>query len=291
MKLVRVGPPGGERPGVLVADDHYLDVSDRFADYDTAFFANDGLSELRALVRRRLDGGAERAAVQPLTGRRLGPPIARPHQILCVGLNYAEHARESSAETPAEPIIFNKAPNCISGPCDDIVTPRGGDKLDYEVELGVVIGSRARYLPDDAAAAKAIAGFVAVNDVSERAFQLERHGQWVKGKSCESFNPCGPYLVTPDELGDEQDLELWLTVNGDTRQSSSTRHMVFDVVTIIRYLTQFMVLEPGDLINTGTPAGVALGATEDKYLRVGDVVELGITGLGRQRNQVVAGKE
>lgn len=287
MKLVRIGPPGGERPGVMVAADHYIDVSDGFSDYDSAFFAADGLRELRELVRRRLESGAG----EPLDGRRLGPPIARPHQILCVGLNYTEHAREAGAEAGAEPVIFNKAPNCINGPYDDIVKPRGADKLDYEVELGVVIGSRARYLPDDAAAVKAIAGFVAVNDVSERAFQLERQGQWVKGKSCETFNPCGPYLVTPDELGDEQNLELWLTVNGDRRQSSSTRHMVFDVVTIIHYLSQFMVLEPGDLVNTGTPAGVALGCAEDKYLRAGDVVELGVTGLGMQRNQIVAWKE
>lgn len=287
MKLVRVGEPGAEKPAVAVSDDHYVDVSDRVTDYDAAFFAADGHRELRALVRRRLDSGT----VEPLAGRRLGPPIARPHQILCVGLNYAEHAAESNAAVASEPVIFNKAPNCISGPNDDIIRPRGAEKLDYEVELGVVIGTRARYLPDDAAAAAVIGGFVAVNDVSERAFQLERSGQWVKGKSCESFNPCGPYLVTPDEIADPQDLELWLTVNGEKRQASSTRHMVFNVVAIIRHLSQFMVLEPGDLINTGTPSGVALGCEERGYLRAGDVVELGITGLGTQRNQIVDWKE
>lgn len=287
MKLVRVGEPGAEKPAVAVSEEHYVDVSDRITDYDSAFFASDGHRELGALVRQRIDSGA----VEPLTGRRLGPPIARPHQILCVGMNYAEHALESGAAVAAEPVIFNKAPNCISGPHDDIIRPRGSEKLDYEVELGVVIGTRARYLSDDEAAAAAIGGYLAVNDVSERAFQLERCGQWVKGKSCESFNPCGPYLVTPDEIGDPQDLQLWLTVNGEKRQASSTRHMVFGVVEIIRYLSHFMVLEPGDLINTGTPSGVALGCEERGYLRDGDVVELGITGLGTQRNQVVERKE
>ncbi|MCV7383447.1 fumarylacetoacetate hydrolase family protein [Mycolicibacter longobardus] len=287
MKLVRVGEPGAEKPAVAVSEEHYVDVSDRITDYDSAFFASDGHRELGALVRQRIDSGA----VEPLAGRRLGPPIARPHQILCIGMNYAEHALESGAAVAAEPVIFNKAPNCISGPHDDIIRPRGSEKLDYEVELGVVIGTRARYLSDDEAAAAAIGGYLAVNDVSERAFQLERCGQWVKGKSCESFNPCGPYLVTPDEIGDPQDLQLWLTVNGEKRQASSTRHMVFGVVEIIRYLSHFMVLEPGDLINTGTPSGVALGCEERGYLRDGDVVELGITGLGTQRNQVVERKE
>lgn len=287
MKLVRVGEPGAEKPAVAVSEEHYVDVSDRITDYDSAFFAADGHRELGVLVRQRVDSGT----VEPLAGRRLGPPIARPHQILCIGMNYAEHALESGAAVAAEPVIFNKAPNCISGPHDDIIRPRGSEKLDYEVELGVVIGTRARYLPDDEAAAAAIGGYLAVNDVSERAFQLERCGQWVKGKSCESFNPCGPYLVTPDEIGDPQDLQLWLTVNGEKRQASSTRHMVFGVVEIIRYLSQFMVLEPGDLINTGTPSGVALGCEDRGYLRVGDVVELGITGLGTQRNRIVERKE
>ncbi|MCT7657843.1 fumarylacetoacetate hydrolase family protein [Mycobacterium deserti] len=280
MRLVRVGPAGEERPGVLVGDDSYVDVSDRFTDYDGEFFAGGGLSELARTL-------SDYDRSQPLDGIRIGPPIARPHQILCVGLNYAEHAAESGSTVTTEPVIFTKAPNSMSGPFDPVVSPVGGTKLDYEVELGVVIGVRSSHLRDDASAAAAIAGFVAVNDVSERAFQLEREGQWVKGKSCPTFNPCGPVLATPDEVGDWQDLELWLTVNGEKRQSSSTRFMVHDVIAIVRYLSQFMVLEPGDLINTGTPAGVALGRADGSYLNRGDVIELGITGLGTQRTVVV----
>jgi 2-keto-4-pentenoate hydratase/2-oxohepta-3-ene-1,7-dioic acid hydratase in catechol pathway len=287
MRLLRLGPAGAERPGVLVTDSDYVDVSDRFGDFDGAFFAADRWTELADLVAQRVDAGMSR----PIGDTRIGSPIARPHQILCVGLNYAEHAAESGAAVADEPVIFTKAPNSMCGPNDPIVKPLGGDKLDYEVELGVVIGARARYLPDDDAAAAVIAGFVLVNDVSERAFQLERDGQWVKGKSCEHFNPCGPVLVTRDEVGDWSDLELWLTVNNEERQRSSTRHMVFGVLTLVRYLSQFMVLEPGDLLNTGTPSGVALGCPDYGYLQAGDVVELGITGLGTQRSVVVEAKE
>lgn len=279
MRLVRVGEPGDEKPGVLVDEGHYVDVSARFPDYDLNFFATGGLSELRDAI----DGRARLS----IEGVRLGSPIARPHQILCVGLNYAEHAKESGADVATEPVIFTKAPNSISGPYDPVITPRGSTKLDYEVELGVVIGARSAYLHDNSDSAAAIAGFVLVNDVSERAFQLEREGQWIKGKSCQTFNPCGPVLVTTDEVGDWQDLELWLTVNGEKRQSASTSSMVHDVLTIVRYLSQFMVLEPGDLINTGTPAGVALGRGDDNYLKRGDVMELGITGLGTQRTTVI----
>jgi len=282
MKLVRIGKLGAERPGVLVDDDHYVDVSDRVPDYDAAFFASNGLARLPDLIEGR--------AAHPLADVRIGAPIARPHQIICVGLNYVAHADESAAAVPTEPVIFTKAPNCMSGPNDPIVAPPGSSKLDYEVELGVVIGARSRYLADDASAFAAIAGFVAVNDVSERSFQLERQGQWVKGKSCETFNPCGPVFVSRDEI-DWQEADLWLTVNGEKRQASSTKHMVFDVVTIVRYLSQFMVLEPGDLINTGTPEGVALGRADQAYLRAGDVVELGITGLGTQRTVIVDYKE
>jgi 2,4-diketo-3-deoxy-L-fuconate hydrolase len=281
MRLVRTGEIGNEKPGVMTDDDHYVDVSDYVRDYDSEFFAG-GVRQLESTVAERVRAGS----VHDLTGVRVGPPIARPHQILCVGLNYRAHAAESGMQTTDEPIIFTKAPNSLSGPFDPVKMPVGGEKLDYEVELGVVIGSRCQYLPDHASAAQAIAGFVLVNDVSERAFQLERSGQWLKGKSCETFNPCGPVLVSPDELGSWDDLELWLDVNGSRRQTGSTSWMIFDVLTIIHHLSQFMVLEPGDLINTGTPPGVASGMRPPVYLEVGDLLELGITGLGKQRYEI-----
>jgi 2-keto-4-pentenoate hydratase/2-oxohepta-3-ene-1,7-dioic acid hydratase in catechol pathway len=205
--------------------------------------------------------------------------------VVCIGLNYADHATESGSDMPAEPVVFFKAPNTVVGPNDDVLLPVGGDKTDWEIELGVVIGSEARYLPNADAAAKVIAGYTISNDVSERAFQLERGGQWVKGKSCETFNPLGPWLVTPDEIADPQSLDLWLTVNGESVQNSTTANMIFGVDYLVWYLSQFMVLEPGDLINTGTPAGVGLGLHPPRYLRPGDVMELGITRLGRQRQQ------
>jgi 2-keto-4-pentenoate hydratase/2-oxohepta-3-ene-1,7-dioic acid hydratase in catechol pathway len=281
MRLVRVGDPGAERAGVLVDESRYLDVHDEFGDFNPAFFGANGLERLRARL-------ADPAGLTPLPldGQRLGPPIARPNQIVCVGLNYAEHAEESGEKPPGEPVIFTKASNSLSGPYDPVYLPPGGSKLDYEVELGVVIGRTCRYLPDSAAAMDAIAGYVAVNDISERAFQLERSGQWFIGKSAETFNPCGPYLVTPDEIADVDKLELCLTVNGAVRQSDKTSRMIFGIGRVIHYISQFTVLEPGDLVNTGTPSGVGLGMDPPGYLQVGDELTLTITGLGTQRYRI-----
>ncbi len=275
---MRVGPVGGERPAVRVEDESYVDVSDIVRDFDGAFFER-GVETLADAVARRSASGQ----TQPLTGQRIGPPIVRPHQILCIGLNYRDHAAESGMPVPDEPIVFTKAPNTLVGPNDDVHIPRNSTKTDWEVELGVVIGRRCRYLPDEDAAREAIAGYVVVNDVSEREFQLERGGQWVKGKSAETFNPCGPYVVTPDQIPDVGALDMWLDVNGVRRQRGSTRTMLFAPAYLVYYLSQFMVIEPGDLINTGTPPGVGMGQDPPTYLRPGDVVALGIDGLGTQR--------
>ncbi|MFF0868870.1 fumarylacetoacetate hydrolase family protein [Nonomuraea sp. NPDC050227] len=283
MRLMRIGAAGAERPVVAIDDETYIDVSDVVADFDGSFFAA-GLDGLAATVADRVAAGAARR----FAGERVGAPIARPHQILCVGLNYADHAAESGQEPPAEPIVFTKAPNTLVGPDDDVHIPRGSSATDWEVELGVVIGARAHYLESDEEARAAIAGYVLVNDVSERDFQLRHGGQWVKGKSAPTFNPCGPWLVTPDELGEVSGLGMWLDVNGRRRQTGSTAHMLFDPVFVVRYLSRFMALEPGDLINTGTPAGVGMGFDPPVYLRPGDRMELGIDGLGRQRQSVVA---
>jgi 2,4-diketo-3-deoxy-L-fuconate hydrolase len=284
MRFARIGQPGQEVPVAMVTDDTFVDISDLTGVIDGAFLATVRAPVVADTIVDRVRTGR----VELLGDRRLGSPIARPHQVLCIGLNYADHAEESGMAIPEEPIVFNKAPNTVVGPFDDVVVPRGSLKTDWEVELGIVIGSRARYLssPEDAWAH--IAGFMLVNDVSERAFQLERGGQWVKGKSCETFNPCGPWLVTPDEIPDVHDLGMWLDVNGQRRQTGSTRTMIFNVPHVVWYLSQFMVLEPGDLINTGTPPGVGLGMTPPTYLAVGDVMELGIDGLGTQRQRLVA---
>jgi len=277
MKLIRVGERGKERPAVLLPDGRALDVSSRVRDFDGEFFENGGVDRLRALS----DPGLPRV---DLSATRLGPPIARPWKAIGIGLNYADHARESGSPIPREPVIFMKASNSVSGPDDDILLPRGGDKTDWEVELGVVLGRTARYLPDEAAAAACIAGYCVAGDISERGFQLERGGQWDKGKSCETFCPLGPWLVTPDEIADPQDLDLLLEVNGRRMQSGNTRTMIFSVRHLIWYLSQMMVLEPGDVLLTGTPPGVGLGMKPPRYLREGDVVELEIRGLGRQRH-------
>ncbi len=279
MRLLRLGPPGEERPAVLLADGTVLDAGPFTADYGPSFFAGSGLDELRAAV----DGDPRRLGVLDPTPARIGPPIARPPKVVCIGLNYADHAREQGDPLPAEPVVFMKAPYTVVGPNDDVLVPRGSVKTDYEVELGVVIGRTARYLGGPGEALGHVAGYCVSNDVSEREFQLERGGQWDKGKSCESFNPLGPWLVTPDEVGDPQQLGLTTVVNGETRQDGSTKDMVFGVGHLIWYLSQFMVLEPGDLVNTGTPAGVGLGMDPPGYLCAGDVVELEVTGLGRQR--------
>ncbi len=281
MQLMRIGPYGSERPVVRLDEDTYLDVSDVVRDFDEPFFASGGIDWLRTLVAGH---GGQR---QPFRDERIGAPIARPHQILCIGLNYSDHAAETGQAVPDEPILFTKSPNTLIGPNDDVRIPRGGTKTDWEVELGIVIGRRASYLEDDQAARDAIAGFVLVNDVSERAFQLEHAGQWSKGKSAETFNPAGPWLATPEEIEDVLALGMWLDVNGVRRQTGSTATMVFDPWFIVRYLSQFMVLQPGDLINTGTPPGVGMGFKPPVWLQPGDVMELGIDGLGTQRQQVI----
>jgi 2,4-diketo-3-deoxy-L-fuconate hydrolase len=283
MKLMRIGDYGAEKPAVYVTDT-YVDVSDIVDDYNEAFFAHDGIERLRPIVAERL----ERGLVRQLDGLRIGAPIARPHQILCIGLNYSDHAAETGQAVPDEPILFTKSPNTLIGPNDSVRIPRGSTKPDWEVELGIVIGKRTSYLDSPTDARDAVAGWLVVNDVSERAFQLERNGQWAKGKSAETFNPAGPWLVTADEVEDVLALGMWLDVNGIRRQDGSTSTMIFDPYVIVHYLSQFLVLEPGDLINTGTPPGVGMGFNPPIWLQPGDVMELGIDGLGRQRQEVLA---
>lgn len=279
MQLMRIGAPGAEKPVVRVDDTHYIDVSDVTADFNEKFFAAGG----PALLAERV----ARGDVREFAGERIGAPIARPHQILCIGLNYSDHAAETGQAVPGEPILFTKSPNTLVGPYDDVRIPRGSTKTDWEVELGVVIGRRTSYLDSAEEAKDAIAGYCVVNDVSERAFQMERGGQWSKGKSAETFNPAGPWLVTPDEIPDVTDLGMWLNVNGVRRQTGTTKTMIFDPYVIVHHLSQFMVLEPGDLINTGTPPGVGMGHDPQIWLRPGDVMELGIDRLGSQRQRVV----
>jgi 2,4-didehydro-3-deoxy-L-rhamnonate hydrolase len=281
--LMRIGPSGSERPVVRIDDTQYVDVADVVNDFDEAFFGSDGLTSLRDIASERVASGQ----LQQFAGERIGAPIARAHQILCIGLNYSDHAAETGQPVPSEPILFNKSPNTLVGPYDDVRIPRGSTKLDWEVELGVVIGRRTSYLDSVDDAHDAIAGFLVVNDVSERAFQTERGGQWTKGKSAETFNPAGPWLVTPDEIDDVRNLAMWLDVNGLRRQNGSTSTMIFDPYFVVHYLSQFLVLEPGDLINTGTPPGVGMGFDPPIWLQAGDVMELGIEGLGQQRQTVI----
>lgn len=278
MKLVRFGQLGKEKPGVLLASGQRKDCSAFERDFDHAFFAGGGLSRLRKLVEER---GDELPDVDP--NERWGACVARPYKVVCVGLNYRDHAAESGMEPPKEPVLFMKATNTVVGPYDDVLIPRGSTKTDWEVELGVVIGKDARYLPSRDAAFEYIAGYCISHDVSEREFQLERSGQWTKGKSCDTFNPIGPFLATPDEIGDVGNLELTLSVNGERRQTGNTKTMIFDVLFLVHYISQFMTLEAGDLITTGTPPGVGMGMKPPRYLKAGDVVELTITGLGTQR--------
>lgn len=281
MKLIRFGDPGRERPGVLLPDGTRVDVSAAVRDYDEAFLGGSGTRDLE----RWLATNAKSAPrVAPTT--RLGPPIARPSKILCIGLNYADHAKETGAAIPTEPVLFAKATTALSGPNDPVKIPRGGTKVDYEVELAVVIGTTARYVPVERAL-EHVAGFALHNDYSERAFQLERGGQWVKGKSCDTFAPLGPFLATTDEIQDFRNLRLWLTVNGQKRQDSSTNQMVFDVPQLVSYCSQFMTLLPGDVISTGTPPGVGLGFNPPVYLNEGDVVACGIDGLGSAEQRIV----
>lgn len=284
MKLGRIGPVGAEVPVVVTEEGRAWDVTDFTADYDADFWGANGVARLRDSVT-----SADYTFKElEIDGRRIGAPIPRPGKVICIGLNYSDHAAESGMDVPAEPILFFKAPNTVVGPYDDVIIPRKSSKTDWEVELGVVIGATCRYLSGPDQAADKIAGYVVSNDVSEREFQLERGGQWVKGKSCETFNPCGPWLVTTDEVADPANLNLWLDVNGERMQSGSTSTMIFSPLFLVHYLSQFMVLEPGDLINTGTPPGVGLGATPPTYLTPGDVMELGIAGLGQQLQTCVS---
>ncbi len=283
MKLLRVGPAGAERPALLDESGVLRDLSAVVGDIDGALLG-DGAALGR--VREAAGSAGELPALEP-AGLRIGPPVAGIGKVVCVGLNYHDHARETGGAVPEEPILFMKAPDTVVGAYDDVLVPRGSRKTDWEVELAVVIGRTARYLSSDEEASAAVAGYAVSHDVSERAFQLERGGQWDKGKNCETFNPLGPWLVTSDEVADPQALGLRLWVNGELKQDGTTAEQIFPVAEVVRYLSQFMTLRPGDVINTGTPAGVAMGAPEPKpYLRAGDVVELEIDGLGRQRQEL-----
>lgn len=283
MKLIRFGKPGAERPGVMLGDGTRVDASAAARDYDEAFFGDGGLDRLRAWM----SSDAARAP-RVDAAERLGSPIARPSKIVCIGLNFHDHAAESGMAAPAEPVIFFKATTALCGPDDPVMIPRNGTKLDWEVELAIVIGRTAKYVSREAAL-DYVAGYALHNDYSERSFQLERGGQWVKGKSADTFAPLGPFLVTRDELTEPGRLGMWLTVNGERRQQSSTANMIFDVPTLVSYVSEFMTLLPGDIISTGTPAGVGLGMRPTpQYLKPGDEVELGIDGLGRSKQKVIA---
>ena len=282
MKLIRSGEPGREVPGLLLEDGTRLDVSSFVPDYDEGFFSDGGLSELKAWLKQNL-ASAPRVA----HSIRLGSPICRPSKIVCIGLNFRDHARESKMEIPKEPVIFFKATTSLVGPNDDLIMPKGAQKVDWEVELAVVIGKRGSYIALEDAL-EYVAGYALHNDYSERVFQLERGGQWVKGKSADTFAPLGPFLATCDEIPDTKNLGMWLKVNGAFRQRSSTSEMIFDVPTLVSYVSQFMTLLPGDIISAGTPAGVGLGMSPPQYLKPGDVVELGIDQLGESRQSVVA---
>jgi 2,4-didehydro-3-deoxy-L-rhamnonate hydrolase len=282
MKLLRCGEAGRERPCVQLLDGRRIDASGFGEDYDEAFFGSEGIARLARWLALNVERAPEVG-----DGVRLGPPLRRPSKIVCVGLNYRDHAKESGMAVPSEPVIFFKATSAIVGPNDDLIIPKGSTKTDWEVELAVVIGKRASYVSEQEASAH-LAGYVLHNDYSERAFQLERGGQWVKGKSCDTFAPLGPYIVTPDEIDDVNALDMWLTVNGETKQKGSTRDLVFGVPTLVSYISQFMTLLPGDVISTGTPAGVAMGHTPVRFLQDGDVVALGISGLGESRQHVRA---
>lgn len=281
MKLIRYGDPGREKIGVQIAGTNY-DVSALGGDYNEEFFENDGLARLDEFVKAN-DG----KLIEVPAGTRLGSPIARPSKILCIGLNYRDHAAETGAKIPEEPIIFMKSTTSLVGPYDDIVIPKHSTKTDWEVEFGVVISKTASYVSEDEAF-DYVAGYVLHNDVSEREFQLERGGTWDKGKGCDTFAPMGPYLTTPDEIEDINNTRLWLNVNGETVQDGNTRDLIFGVSHIISYVSQFMTLLPGDVISTGTPAGVGLGFNPPVFLKPGDVVELGADGLGTSRQVVKA---
>lgn len=279
MKLIRFGKEGQEKPGIQLEGKNY-DLSAFIKDYDESFFEQNGLQKLAGIVNEEK---------LPLVedGQRIGSPIARPSKILCIGLNYAKHAKETGAAIPTEPILFMKSTSSLTGPFDNIIIPKNSEKTDWEVELGVVIGKKASYV-SEAEAMDYVAGYVLHNDVSERAFQLERGGTWDKGKGCDSFAPLGPWLVTKDEIPNPHKLRLWLTLNGKMMQDSNTDDLIFNIPQLISYSSQFMTLLPGDVISTGTPAGVGLGFSPNIYLKPGDVVELGIDGLGSSKQTTIA---
>ncbi|MEU9860435.1 fumarylacetoacetate hydrolase family protein [Streptomyces sp. NPDC047971] len=282
MKLLRVGPAGAERPALLDQDGTLRDLSALVDDVDGSL-----LADASALDRIRAAVGAGVLPALDATGLRIGPPVGRIGKVVCIGLNYHGHAAETGAATPAEPVVFLKSADTVVGPDDTVLVPRRSTKTDWEVELAIVIGRTARYLETDEEALAHVAGYAVAHDVSEREFQIERGGTWDKGKNCETFNPLGPWLVTVDEVPDPQALSLKLWVNGELKQDGHTSDQIFGVAEVVRYVSQFMTLYPGDIINTGTPAGVAMGQTEPKpYLRAGDVVELEIEGLGRQRQEL-----
>ena len=281
MKLIRFGEKDNEKPGVLYQGKR-LDCSEEFRDWDRDFFKNNGLKRLEKYLE---SNAAQLKEVSDSTRR--AACIGRPGMIMCIGLNYSEHAADSNMAIPEEPIIFGKATNTLSGPYDVVSIPKNSTKTDYEVELGVVLNKDVLYLKNEAEAAEAIAGYCVINDLSERTFQLEKGGQWIKGKSCPGFSPVGPFLATPDELGDLNDLKMTLSVNGELRQNGSTSFMIFRPAFIVYYLSQFMLLEAGDLISTGTPAGVGIGLNPPSYLAKGDLVELSIEGLGTQKQKMI----
>ncbi len=282
MKLIRFGKQGEEKPGILLDNEERIDVSSFVKDYDEEFFTTGGLINLKDWLSHN-----EATAPRLDDSVRLGSPIARPSKIICIGLNFKDHAAESGFDAPEEPVIFGKATSAISGPYDNIIIPRGSEQTDWEVELAVVIGKKASYVDQDQAL-DYVAGYVLHNDVSERTFQKDRGGQWIKGKSADTFAPLGPFMATTDEIENINDMRMWLNVNGDNMQEGNTSNLIFGVDHIISYLSQFMSLLPGDVISTGTPAGVGMGMDPEVYLKPGDVVELGIDGLGSSKQNVVA---
>jgi len=284
MKLIRFGTIGQEKPGVQLANGMNLDVTAFGEDYDENFFGTEGVKRLKNWL-------AKNESNCPIVkdDMRLGTPMVRPSKIVCVGLNYAQHAAESGMDVPKEPVLFFKATSALVGPNDDLIIPKGSEKTDWEVELAVVIGKKASYV-EEADALDHVAGYVLHNDYSERAFQLEMSGQWVKGKSCDTFAPVGPFIATRDEIKDPNNLNLWLKLNGEMMQNSNTSDFIFNIQQVVSHISQFMTLLPGDIISTGTPFGVGLGLTPPTYLKPGDLVELGIEGLGTSKQKVKAYK-
>ena len=282
MKLIRFGTVGAEKPGVQLGDGIRINIAAFGEDYDEKFFATNGLERLEKWLEKN-----QKICAVVDDSVRLGPPIARPSKIVCVGLNYAKHAEESGMAVPSEPVLFFKATTSIIGPNDSVMLPRNSTKSDWEVELAVVIAKKAAYV-EESQTMDYVAGYLLHNDVSERAFQLEMEGQWVKGKSCDTFAPIGPFMATKSEIPDPHNLDLWLKLNGETLQHSNTSDFIFNIPTVVSYISQFMTLLPGDIISTGTPFGVGLGFNPPKYLKAGDVMELGIDGLGVSRQEVIA---